>query len=106
MRALNPLSAEGLALLAAVSRGEFMAEGFRNRNIRGLLFPGGGKVTAAEAKRRSAWVMRMLRLLRARRLLAKVSKTHRYQVTGSGRAAISGLLAAGQVNLERLPQAA
>jgi hypothetical protein len=81
---------------------------FRNRDIRGLLFPG-GKLTAAEAKRRSARVtrlLRLLRLLRAHRLIAKVPKTHRYQVTESGRAAISGLLAADRADLKRLLQAA
>jgi hypothetical protein len=36
-RALNPLSAEDRCLLEAVNRGEFTINGFRNRDVRGLL---------------------------------------------------------------------
>lgn len=38
-RALNPLAEEDARLLAAVSRGEFSINGFRNRDLRALLYP-------------------------------------------------------------------
>jgi hypothetical protein len=38
-RALNPWSAEDGALLEAISRGEFTLNGFRNRDLRKLLYP-------------------------------------------------------------------
>ena len=44
-----------------------------------------------EAKRRSAAVTRLLRLLRAHGAIEKVTATHRYQVTTSGRELIAAL---------------
>jgi hypothetical protein len=38
VRALNPLAAADVALLEAVSRGEFLIAGFRNRDIRVILY--------------------------------------------------------------------
>ncbi|MBM4068779.1 MAG: hypothetical protein FJ271_07520 [Planctomycetes bacterium] len=38
VRALNLLAPEDAALLAAVSRGEFAISGFRNRDVRDILF--------------------------------------------------------------------
>ena len=48
-RPLNPLAAEDGRLLEAVNRGEFTINGFRNRDLRGLLFP---KQPSDEAERR------------------------------------------------------
>ena len=39
VRALNPLSPGDGELLEAVNRGEHMVNGFRNRDLRALLFP-------------------------------------------------------------------
>jgi hypothetical protein len=50
-------------------------------------------------------VTRLLTLLRAHGLIAKVPKTHRYQVTERGRASIVALLAARQANTNTLLQA-
>ena len=47
-----------------------------------------------EARRRSAWVTRKLRLLRAHGLITKITGTHRYQLTASGRKAITAILTA------------
>ena len=104
VRALNPLSGEDVALLEAVSRGEFAINGFRNRDVRGLLF-GSGK-DEAEEKRHSTKVTRLLRLLRGHGLIIRISKTHRYQLTEKGRSNVSALLAARNANTEQLLQAA
>jgi hypothetical protein len=93
VRALNPLGADDLKLLRAVGRGEFVLNGFRNRDVRAALF-GAESEDAAEAKRQSAAVTRRLRLLRAHGVITKVSKTHRYQVSTPGRELIAGLTAA------------
>lgn len=92
-RALNPLSAGDGRLLEVVNRGEFAINGFRNRDLRGLLFP---KPAAdqAEARQRSAAVGRKLRLLRAHGLIHKIAKTHRYQLSPHGREVINALLSA------------
>ncbi len=101
VRALNPLAAADAALLAAVSRHEFLINGLRNRALRRILF-GEQEVAAPEARRQSAAVTRQLRLLRAQGLLHKVAKTHRYLVSDSGRQAITALLAARNASTEEL----
>jgi len=105
MRPLNPLATADVLLLESVNRGEFMIHGFRNRDIRILLFPGKLTAAAAEAKRQSAHVTRLLTLLRAHRIIAKVPKTHRYQVTDKGRMTITALLAARQADTTTLLKA-
>lgn len=93
VRALNLLAADDLRLLRAVGRGEFVLNGFRNRDLRADLFGAAGG-DAAEAQRRAAMVTRKLRLLRAHRVIRKVAKTHRYQVTAYGRELIAALTTA------------
>jgi hypothetical protein len=106
VRALNPLSADDASLFAAVSQGGFLIAGFSNRQIRAILFPHAEGLDAAEQKRLSAKVTRLLRLLRGHGLIAKVPKTHRYQVTEKGRTSFSAVLAACQANTKQLLQAA
>jgi hypothetical protein len=105
-RALNPLAPEDASLLAAVGRGEFMIDGFSNRQIRVLMFADAESTDAATQKRYSGKVTRCLRLLRAHGLIVRVPKTHRYQLTDKGRATISAILAARESNTKLLLQAA
>jgi hypothetical protein len=109
-RALNPLSTEDAALLAAVARGEFAINGLRNRDIRALLYPNppAGKTEKDKAtiRRQSAAVGRKLAMLRVHGLIRKVQRTHRYQVTDKGRLTITALLAAAQANATVLAKAA
>jgi hypothetical protein len=105
VRALNPLAAADAALLEAVGRHEFLLNGLRNRDLRGLLY-GAKAGTAAEERRRSAAVTRQLRLLRAHGLIHKVPKTHRYIVSEAGRRALTALLAARNASAEELTRCA
>jgi hypothetical protein len=105
VRALNPLAAEDAQLLEAVNRGEFAINGFRNHDLRVLLF-GEPAADATERRRQSAAVTRRLRLLRAHGLIHKVPKTHRYQLSPHGREIINALLAARQASIAKLTQAA
>jgi hypothetical protein len=104
-RGLNPLAADDARLLEAVNRGEFTSNGFRNRDLRGLLFPKPAR-DARDQRRQSAAITRRLRLLRAHGLIHKVAKTHRYQLSPSGREIINALLAARQASIAKLTQAA
>jgi hypothetical protein len=106
VRALNPLAAEDVALLEAVNRGEFLLNGFRNRDLRAALFPEAATASPEAAKRQSARVTRLIRLLRAHGVIAKVPKAHRYQVTAEGRRQVSALVAARQADVEQLLKAA
>lgn len=81
-------------------------DGFRNRDLRGVLFADAAVATPEEAKRQAAKVTRLLGLLRAHGVIAKVSKTHRYHVTAVGRTKVTALLAARQADTEQLLKAA
>lgn len=103
-RALNPWSPEDGPLLEAISRGEFALAGIRNRDLRRLLHPRQG--TPEQERRRSAAITRKIALLRAHRILRKVSGTHRYHLTAYGRRVVTALLAARQANVDQLTQLA
>jgi hypothetical protein len=106
VRGLNPLSSGDVALLEAVNRGAFIIAGFRNRDVREILFGEAEAADEAERKRQSVKVTRMLQLLRAHELITKIPNTHRYQVTEQGRGKITALLAARAANTKKLLQAA
>ena len=58
------------------------------------------------SKRQMCYVTRLLRLLRGHGVIAKIAKTHRYQLTEKGRSKLSALHAARKANTEQLMQAA
>lgn len=101
VRGLQPLKTDDSRLLAAVSRGEFLISGFRNADLRPLLF-GDTKVSSDEARRQSSKVTRMIRMLRAHGLIRKIQKTHRYVLTTKAATAIGGLTAAQNATIEAL----
>jgi hypothetical protein len=105
VRALRPLG-EDRALLETIRRGEFTLNGFRNRDLQKFFFAAATQ-DRREARRRSAWVSRKLRLLRAHGLIRKVSGTYRYQLTETGQKAIAALLTALRSTIrELIPEAA
>jgi hypothetical protein len=104
VRALNPLARGDAALLAAVGRGEFLVNGFRNRDLRAILFR--PSADAATARRQSAAVTSQLRLLRAHRLIRKVQHTHRYLLTPKGQRCVTAILAAQAADTAKLTQVA
>ena len=105
VRPLHPFAPDDHQLLAAVNRGEFVIQGFRNRDLQKLLYAQPAQ-DPIEARRRSASVSRKLRLLRAHGLIYKIPKTHRYQVTKTGRVALLALLTVQQTSLAQLNLAA
>jgi hypothetical protein len=106
VRALNPLAPADVELLEAIHRGEFLLNGFRNRDLRAVLFGDAASASPEGAKRQAAKVTRLIRLLRAHGVITKVPKTHRYQVSAEGRSKVSALLAARQASTEQLLKAA
>src|SRR5262249_43833327 len=80
-RALNPLTGADGTLLRVLARGEFLLQGFRNRDVREALH---GPSQDDEARRRqAAAVTRQLALLRAHGVIVQVPKTHRYHLSAS-----------------------
>jgi hypothetical protein len=102
-RALNPLTGRDGERLRTVARGDFLVQGFRNRDLRVALY--GVSADEAVQRRQGAAVTRQLRLLRAHGLIIKVQKTHRYQVSAQGRRILSALLAAHGADATRLATA-
>jgi hypothetical protein len=105
VRAINPWAPNDALLLETVMRGEFTINGFRNRDLRPILF-GSVAISKNETRRRSAAVSRKLRMLRAHGLIKKVQKSHRYHVTDKGRSIIGALLAARNANVDQLAKLA
>lgn len=103
-RGLNPFSAQDARLLEAIRRGEFSLNGFRNRDIRALLW--NGRCSAKEQRRRAGQITRRLGLLRAHGLIRKVNGTHRYILTDKGQTIITALLAARRADVTQLTKLA
>ena len=105
VRALRPWSQEDTQLFEIVNRGEFAINGFRNRDLQGLLFDSPAS-SPEERRSRSARVSRLLRMLRAHGLIKKINTTHRYTLTAQGRDIISAILTTQRVSLQQLQKAA
>jgi hypothetical protein len=102
-RALNPLTGADGELLRTLASGDYLVNGFRNRDLRLPLF--GPSDDATERSRHSAKITRLLAILKAHRLILKVQKTHRYQLTAQGRRIVTALLAAHTANALQLTAA-
>ena len=101
VRALHPFAPDDRQLLQVISRGEFTLNGLRNRDLQRLCFVQPA-ATPAEARRRSAWASRKLRLLRAHGLIYKVTGTHRYHLTKAGRIVTTTILTALRASVRQL----
>jgi hypothetical protein len=102
VRGLRPWR-DDQTLLAAINHGEFLLNGFRNRNLQALLYASEAG-SPAEQRRRSAAISRKLRMLRAHGLVQKIPRTHRYQITDAGRAILLAVLTTARTTLHQLNQ--
>ena len=103
VRPLHPMG-EDVPLLQAISRAEYLVKGFRNADLRSALF-GADPEDAVERKRRSARVSRMIRLLRAHKLVKKIGNTQRYLPTVLAQQSLPAILAARDATLRKLTAA-
>jgi hypothetical protein len=104
VRALRPWSSEDTLLFEAISRGEFKINGFRNRDLRDLLFP--DQQDQKIGKRLSARITHRLRMLRAHRMIRKVPHSSRYILTRRGQIITSAIIQAQHINITKLSQLA
>jgi hypothetical protein len=103
-RALNPTAGADGELLRGLAHGEFLLNGFRNRDLRQRLCPA---TTDVRVQRQQAAAMtRRLALLRAHGLIVKVQKTHRYRLSAWGQRVTTALVAAYEADVNRLASAA
>ena len=103
-RALRPFSAEDQAVLRTLNRADFSLHGLRHRDLREALAP----VWPADLteKQISGRISRLLRLLRAHGLLAKISRTQRYRITPKAHQIATAVLAAAQASTPQLTRLA
>lgn len=104
-RALNPHAPADARLFDAISRGEFAINGFRNRDLRALLYAD-ARAPKSEQRRHAAAVSRQLALLRAHGLIRKVPGTHRYHLSDRGRVIVTALITVRNVGTEELTKLA
>lgn len=100
VRDLRPWTEDDSALLRAISRGEFNINGFRNRDILAILFP--GHDDPALKKRLSARISHRLRMLRAHGIIQKVQSTNRYVLTRKGRDIVTSIIQVQHISLSKL----
>lgn len=100
-RALRPISPEDTPVLEAVMQGEHLLNGFTNRHLQSCLFADPPR-TEHQARKRSAYVSRKLRLLRAHGLIRKVSHRRLHRITDRGHRVIATALIFRETDLALL----
>jgi len=100
-RPLHPFEVPDGVLLQALSNGQFLLNGFRNPDLRNLVFPTPPR-DSAQARRRSAHISRALARLRVHGLVKKVPHEYRYHLTASGRRLAAAVLAAKAASVSAL----
>lgn len=103
-RALRPFDAFDQAALRALNKTDWCVHGLRNRDLRDALqevFP--SHLTEKQIVGR---ITRLLRLLRAHGLLAKIPRTQRYRVTPKARQIVTAVLAAAAASTTQLTRLA
>jgi hypothetical protein len=103
-RALNPLAASDAALLVAINNAKFTIGGLTNADLREMLYDQAKDPRVR--RRQAARITRLIRLLRAHKLLVKVPNVHRYHVPPKARRLLTALQAARQADVEKLTQLA
>jgi Domain of unknown function (DUF4158) len=105
VRAMNPHAPADAKLFEAIGRGEFTLNGFRNRDLRVLLFAD-TDAAKPDQRRHAAVVSRQIALLRTHGLIKKVQGTHRYHLTSQGRVIVTALISIRNVGTDVLTQLA
>jgi hypothetical protein len=103
-RALNPCAGPDGELLRCLAHGEFLLNGFRNRDLRMNLYP--PTKDPRDQRQQSSAITRKLALLKAHGLIVKVQKTHRYQLSAAGKRIATALSTAYHADVNRLSNAA
>jgi len=106
VRGLNPWNEQDFKLLTFLAKGEWAANGFRNKTLAVWLDPQSHRLPADQRRRLSAKATRLIGMLRAHRLIRKVPKEHRYVLTQLGQTFSHALLAASAIEVKRLTEIA
>jgi DNA-binding MarR family transcriptional regulator len=93
-------------LLMFIAKGEHALHGFRNKDLRSVLYPESKMACRDRQKTDSGRVTRSIRLLRAHGLIRKVPKANRYVVTDKGRKFSCAVLTASDLAIKELTERA
>jgi len=99
-RALHPIDADEARLFSTLLASDFVLQQFRDRALRQRLFPACAGDAMAE-KKASGRVTRLLRLLRAHRLIRKVPRTFYYRITRKGHHVMTTALKLRDIDVAR-----
>ena len=83
----NVWSPEVVLIMETISDGRYLINGFRNKDIRGAIFP-----NINDKGKLSAKTSRLLKKLRLHGLIKKVPRSRRYHVTSKGRRIMGALI--------------
>ncbi len=100
-RALQPLKREEAAVFRVLLRGDFLLQGFRNKDLRRALHASAEKEPATR-RQASGRITRLIRLLRAHAMIRKVPATRYYRVTDKGQSIMTLALKLRDVDLAAL----
>ena len=98
---LRPISPEDVRLFRVIMLGEFLLQGFRNKDVRLHLLPEAESHALRRCKA-SGRVTRWVRLLRTHGLIRKISGTRYYRVTEKGHHVMTTALKLRQTDVSRL----
>ena len=96
-RALRPIDPEEAKLFSVLTDGKFLLQGFRNSDLRERLFPKAHR-QPDQRRKASGRISRHLRLLRAHKLIRKVSGTFYYRITKHGHQVMATALKLRETN--------
>jgi hypothetical protein len=105
-RGLNPWQKEDYRLLLFLAKGENAINGFRNKDLRKMLYPESVQAARDQQKNCSGRTTRRIKLLRVHGLVRKVPKTNRYVLTEKGRKFSCALLTASALDIKALTEMA
>jgi len=100
-RGLRPLQMQEAAAFQVFLSGEFLLQGFRNKDIRHKLYPLSGR-RETECKRAAGRITRLFRLFRAHGLIKKIPHTTYYRVTTKGQRIMTVALRLREIDIPQL----
>lgn len=102
VRAMNPCSPDDLRLFQFLSRGEWAINGFRNADLARWIESAADKMDPQARHRLSCRTSYLIGILRAHKLIHKVPKSNRYQISPLGRRIAPIVIAASNAKADRL----
>ena len=100
-RPLYPITPQESAIYRALLRGEYQLQGIRNEDLRKHLFDN-DQLDKIQRRKLAGRVTRLLRLLRAHKLIYKVLRTNYYRITKKGYEIMTTSLIFRETNLALL----